>query len=220
MVVVAIIGLMAAMTVTAMTRGKKRADLASAGGELAALFQRAKSEAASRGHPVVLLLLPGAAPDDCRGSAGDANCLRYFLIDNDPRSGRFDSAALAAFNPAAPPAASSASGAGDRLIELGAFGGSVQIGLADGDRAAPLPPFNVLPVPSSAGAGGVATSACSFCINGGRGMVTFSPGGEATFSAGAASGGAVFLTTGKRGESVGVGVIGPTGLITQRLGIQ
>jgi prepilin-type N-terminal cleavage/methylation domain-containing protein len=176
MTVVAIAGVLAGITVLALTRLKTRGNFSSATGDFIATLRVARAEAFARGDNTVVVV----------DSAGG----NWWAIED--IAGSFS---LAAFSPATP-APSPA-----RLIYTGALPPGTSFGPAGGFGQALTPPYSGIPtgfvniVLADGGNGGVADISvdggsaapnfkyCSFCrTSDGFGAIVFLPSGGANFN--------------------------------------
>lgn len=165
-VVIAIVGILAALAIPTLVRQQPRAQLAGLGTELHALMHGARQEALARGRDVAVLFYPGTRAGQGQGR---------ILVVVDEQGGFMAGAAPAAptycdFDPRTP---------GDQVIE--------QIDLPRGITIAQPPrvqvppfPWNLVPAPGASG--------CSFCTGNApdgsrRGGVRFDSRGRATFFA-------------------------------------
>jgi prepilin-type N-terminal cleavage/methylation domain-containing protein len=210
MTTVAIVGVLAGMSVLALNRMKTRGDFASATGDFVATLRTARAEAFARGNPTVVIV--------------DMDARRWWAVED--VNGDFS---LASFDPSAPAPSP------DRLIYKGDLPNGIAFGPLDGWGSALPQPFSGIPTGytnitlADGGSGGVADISvdggsaapnfkyCSFCdTSSKRGAITFLPSGGATFSGGPASIGQqislqdVVQTTSADGGSVSGS---PTGII-------
>lgn len=225
MVVVAIVGIIAALSVTYLPRFLRRAGVQASAADLQVTFQEARSHALQSGRDTLIVVLGSAGdPDQCDRSATDADCVRWWMLEDVvapagtvecPAAAPctpFDAAALLAFDPANPAAGGPASG-GDILVSSGGLDRHVTLGRpARAPAALPAPLTGV----------DVSSSACTFCVAGAppRGFVKFNADGTTQMSGpgGAAGGGAIFL----RGETStdewrGIALTVPAGIVSTRL---
>lgn len=167
MVVVLIIGILAAMAVSAFVRDRPESTLRSAAIELESTFRLARQEALSRGVEVAVLVFPEHGEDaEHRG--------RYVLLQNEPvTSGLpsfFDAAQepnFATFDPGSPRATPNG-----QVLDTVDLPRGVLVGPETGIGAAALPfPYDSIDT-------GVA---CAFCEGQPRGAVVFDEKGRASF---------------------------------------
>ena len=225
MVVVAIIGLLAALAVAFLPRFVRRAGVQASSADLLATIQEARSHALQSGRDTLVVIVGSAGnPDTCRRSSSDPNCVRWWMLEDAVaaagtvecagavRCTAFDAATLAAFDPANPAAGGPAAG-GDILVGSGGLDRHVTLGRPARAPAALPPPLAGVDV---------ASSACTFCVAGAppRGYVKFNADGTTQLSglAAGAAGGAIFL----QGEASteewrGIAITVPAGIISTRL---
>lgn len=165
-VVLGILAILGAISITAVMGLKRRSTFADASGALATDLRFSRAEAFSRGNPVTMVV--------------DTAAGRWWVIET---PGVF-SLTSPAFNPATPAVPP------NRLISEGTLPSGVVFGPAATGYGTALPaPFSAVPAsPSSSPACASGLCHCSFCdATTLRGAVTWEPGGRVTFSGGAAS---------------------------------
>jgi prepilin-type N-terminal cleavage/methylation domain-containing protein len=169
-VVLLIIAVIAALTVTTFSRAKPRADMKSAAAELQALIHQARETALSTGTPVAVLVYKAYTPP----SSGTG----YFIVYQDACFDFFTGGATcgvtyAAYNPAQLVVGASAT-TSSVVIDTMTLPNNVSIGPSSG-----MGTSATLPAPLA----GVAVNVdCSFCGSTG-GAIQFDPSGQATFYA-------------------------------------
>jgi prepilin-type N-terminal cleavage/methylation domain-containing protein len=159
-VVVAIVGVLAALAITSLERSKPRANLSSTSQELHALLRNARLNALATGNPTIVAFFPDFA--NRRGGVGRVLVLEdaagTFFVSSSPTN-------FSNFDPAGE------TGETEVLLRLDLPRG---IALASGAEA---PPSFGAPYDR------VTVGACSFCATGGdaRGAIRFDSRGRATF---------------------------------------
>lgn len=188
MVVVAIIGIVAAIAGTSFVRSKARANLAATAAEVQALLHQARQSALATGNPVAVLVYPKYAPSGGAGATG------YFLVYQDACSDFFTGGATcgvsyAGYDPRFP-----RSGGASQVLDTMTLPRGVKVGPADGmgTSAQLVAPLQGVPVNVD----------CSFCGATG-GAVQFDARGQATFFA--ASGSTVTPHAASAGASLSLG---------------
>jgi prepilin-type N-terminal cleavage/methylation domain-containing protein len=225
-VVLAILGILAAMGLTALARWRQREALSLAPRQFMAALENARNLSLATSRDVVLVVVGNAGPAQAAGCREPAltgpsaqACVRYWLLEDlvDAGSERFDEEALAAFNPEAPGAL------GDVVLEADVLPQGVYLGRHPGYT----PP--TVDSASSIYAGLPLGAACSFCTAGPppRGFVRFRADGSVQLSRGEASetprvGGTLFFGVAGGGgvlpDTRLVSILQPAGLVTDRLG--
>lgn len=222
--VVAIVGILAALAVSFMPRFTRRAGLRSSTFDLIAAIQLAKTQSAQAGRDVVLVVMgPAGDPANCTRSVRNPDCVRWWMLEDVVANAGtpeckaavdclpFSAATLAAFDPANPSAGGPDAG-GDLVVDSGALDRSVTLGRPAGAPATLGRPLANVDL----------SRACSFCTATAplRGYVKFASDGTASLSALAAgrSGGAVFLEGGSEtDEWRGIAITVPAGIVSTRL---
>jgi prepilin-type N-terminal cleavage/methylation domain-containing protein len=217
--VVAIIGILAAMGLSALANARERDAIALAPKQFMAALQAARAASLATGREVVMVVVGNAGPQDARAcrktSADRARCVRYFFLEDvvDEGSGRFDDAALASFDPATP------EGLGDRLLDQDVLPEGIYIGRHPGYAPPVIDPASAiyadLPL----------EEACSFCTTDTppRGYVRFRPDGVVQLGNTVAGtlGGTIFFNVARTAQPFPdtrfVAILQPAGLFTDRL---
>lgn len=222
-VVLAVLGILAALGVGALTSVRQRDAISVAPRQLAAALENAKTEALATGREVVLVLVGNDGVADaakCRSTSLDRTpCVRLWVLEDRVGGGstRFDPSALAAFDPAAPEAL------GDRLLATEVLPDGIYLGRHPGY----VPP--AISTDSAVHAGLPLDRDCSFCTTGSppRGFVRFRPDGVVQLGdppdpGELATGGTVFFNVVEGGAALPltrfVTILQPSGLVTDRLG--
>lgn len=178
MTVLAIVGVLAGMSASALSKMKTRGNFSSATGDFLATLRTARAEAFARGNPTVVIV--------------DAQAGLWWAVED--VDGSFS---LASFDPATPAPTP------DRLIYAGQLPPSTSFGPPQGWGSALPQPWSGIPtgyvniVLADGGSGGTADISvdggsaapnfkyCSFCDpSTRRGAITFLPSGGASFSGG------------------------------------
>lgn len=204
MVTVAIIGVIAALGYSNLTRLRPRATLATTASDLSSLLHGARMSAVATGHDVAVLVFPAAV-----GQAGTKGRL---LVYEDGNFDFFTAAAAVRFgnyDPLAPVAGSASQVLVTYDLPSGIYIGP-STGLGTAALPAPLDPVDV-------------TQACAFCDAGStpRGAIRFDPRGRATFYDGAgrktatgfATGGAFTIASTDVPGTKGLAVVASTGAV-------
>lgn len=207
-VVMAIIGILAAMGLSALGSVRQRDAISLAPKQFMTALQSARNQSFATGRDVVLVVVGN-------DGAGDEDPVRYWTVEDvvDAGSGRFDDAALSLFDPDAPESL------GDRVLDRDALPPGIYIGRHPGFVMPPIDPastiFADLPL----------ASACSFCNSDSptRGYVRFRPDGVVQVGnapSGGVVGGTIFFNVAEGitplPDTRPVAILQPAGLITDR----
>lgn len=170
-IVIAIIGIIAAIAGSYMSRSTTRANLANATTELQALLHQARQSALATGNPVGVLLYTSYSPPAALGSPSS---IGYVIVYQDAcfdffTGGGTCGIGYGSYNPAV-----LATGGNSVVLDTLTLPYGVLVGPATGigSSAVLAAPLNNVPV----------NTACSFCGTTG-GAVQFDPRGQATFYA-------------------------------------
>ena len=217
MVVVAIIAILSALSIAALSFVNQRGGLSRAPKQLMDVLETARNNALSNARDVVVVIATNAGQDAARCGVDvlpieDPRCFRYWVLEDivqDGISTPFDDASLVAFDPLDPAAEN------DNVIDRGYFPVSVILGKHAGFTD-PAPPVG------SVFRGIDFSTNCSFCV-GTRALVRFRADGEVRIGNDPLARGGVMFFTAMAGTSTLpdtrlVTIVQPAGFITDRVG--
>jgi prepilin-type N-terminal cleavage/methylation domain-containing protein len=229
MVVVAIVAVLAGMSLLAMRDTNSRQAIALAPKQLGYALENARNYALSTGRETIFILIAGSAGSDGARFCGrgllnsqDDRCVRYWILEDlvDATHTRFDDTARGNFDPTAFTGAggTTLTADGDTVLESGVLPQWVYVGRSPNFVNPVAGPNSVLQnVPLNDATG------CSVCVGGPlRGYIRFTPSGRV--DTGPTTGGAVFYLNAALPQTGAVAeqtrplvILQPSGIILDRI---